>query len=132
MFERVCFDLRKVLRYDDEVKIFVAFIKGNEMRRIMYADGKMIEIMCAPGTDVLLVISCKTAQICYVEPLTFTNDRISDIVPAFNHWGIEYSIEREEVSARLNDNEYGIFYLYDRGFRVIFDSEVYTDESISA
>ena len=53
MCERICFSLEKVLRYDDEVKLFVAFIKGNEKREIIYAGGKQIEINCEPDTDVL-------------------------------------------------------------------------------
>lgn len=131
MCERVCFGLEKVLKYDDEVKLFVAFIKGNEKREIMYADGKQIEINCAPDTDALFVISCKTAGICYAETLVFSVEGTANIISLLDDWGIDRSVEWTEDSVCFNEADYGDFDLYDHGFRVRFGDKEYVDGIIN-
>lgn len=127
MCKRLCFDLGKVLKYDNELKLFVAFIKGNETREIIYADGKRVEIKCAPDTDVVFVISCKSADICYAEPLIFSNEGDASIITFLDDWGVDRSLEGTEDIMRINEGEYGEFELYDHGFKVRFNDEEYVD-----
>ena len=131
MCERICFSLEKVLRYDDEVKLFVAFIKGNEKREIIYAGGKQIEINCEPDTDVLFVISCKTAGICYAEPLSFSVEGTASIISHLDDWGIDRSVECAEDSVRFNEDDFGNFDLYNHYFRVRFGDKEYVDGIIN-
>ena len=125
MCERVCVDLKSALKYDDEVDMLMAFVKGQEVRKITFAEGKQMIIKCAPNTDVLFVINCEKAQICYAEPIKFSNEEMANILPILDHWGVERSERNEGEICCFDETEYGDFYLYDGGFKAIFGNKEY-------
>lgn len=129
MCERVCVDLRSVLNYDGDVNIFLAFTKGQEMRKIVLSEGKQMIIKCEPNTDVIFVITCEKVQICYAEPLKFANEITTNLISVLDHWGVERCEKNEDETVYIDENEYGIFYLYDGGFKAVFGDKEYIGEA---
>ena len=119
MCKRVCINLRDVLEFDEGVNIFLAFEEGSDETKVRLSWCEEISVMCRSESDVVFVINCEEADICFAKPLERIYENLYDISQILDEWGVEYSV-------RPNSSlSYGEFQLYEKGFKAVFSNREY-------